>query len=210
MPENAFATKNGVLQTRNGVLQTTPLTLFDDGFEDGALGPWTWVNPSGYGSLTVQSTDVISGSYSAKMDAPDNDDTGYVYHSDWTDVDDVVLRGDAQITIGHDANGMVLTVRSSTSGSKEGYMCYASARDNTWEIRHYDGAGANILASQSVSFSTGTTYSFEIRVEGTDITATFDGGNELTASDSNIASGALAFEANECEAIFDNLYAEAL
>jgi pectate lyase len=172
-------------------------TLFSDDFQDG--------NSSGWGTSNGSWSVVSDGSYVYKQSSTSTTAHAYNGTAGWTNYS-VQARAKA---LAFNGSGRYFGIAARYTGTSNYYFLVLT-NSNTVEIRKKISGASTTLASKAYTVTTGTWYTLKLIVNGTGLTALVNGVQELSASDSAIASGKIALITYNTSAEFDDVLVEDL
>jgi pectate lyase len=172
-------------------------TLFGDNFEDGDAKGWT---KSG-GTWTV----VTDGSRVYKQSSTSSDARSRAGSTAWTDY---AVQARVKPLSFNGTDRFVALVTRAQSNTSYYYLTLRSS--NRIELKKLVSGSSTTLAAKTFTVTTGTWYTLRIEANGSSLSAYVDGALQLTATDTQFASGNIGGATFNATAEFDDFVVSTL
>lgn len=174
-----------------------PSTTVLDNFEDGDAAGWTAAGSTSWSVVTSGGGDVYRQS-------DDSADARVILaDSNWTNQ---VIQADIKITAVNGSSRWAGVFGRYTDINNHYYLLLRHG-SNTLELRKKVGGALTTLDSASFTVSLNTTYTLRLKIDGTALTGYVNGVEQVSATDSALASGSVAVGMFKAEADVNNVYA---
>lgn len=180
---------------------------FDD-FEDGTTGKW--VEVAGDGTISMENTTPLRGSYSVRLKQPvNNADNVFLYIDTQRPAVAIgaLLLIDARIDYG--AAGLIGRWDKGTAGPSSipanAYVGHIADRNDHVRVQEFTAGVGGVLDTQAFTVGLDTEYNVEFRFEGTDIETQAD-STTAAAVDATLSNGVAGLRIVESDTLFDNAY----